>query len=387
MSAAAPEPDQSLHLPSLVIKNFRGIDELTIPRLGRVTLLAGKNGVGKTTVLDAARVYAARGHYSTLNDILIKHEEHVAYRAEEGIDRIVPDYRALFHGRSVAANGCISIGPLEEERQLHLEVSPANDDTDLQLAGGTSAYWTSSHGTGPKLTAKLLGSKQSGLIARLQSSTTRETVRHLEALGGSYQEASNFPSVINYEIIGPGTLTNLDLSIYWNSVVLTPHEDSAVDALNLIYEEKVRRVAVLSIGSPNPQVFNPRALVTLETQTERVPLRSLGDGAVRLFGIALAFAASTNGFLLIDEVENGIHHSVQPKFWEMVLKTAQRNNVQVLATTHSSDCAYRFGQVASQLPDIEGILYRIQRNVNRLRAVPYPADQLVIAAEHRIEVR
>ena len=382
-----PTPDQSLHLPSLVIKNFRGIDELTIPRLGRVTLLAGKNGVGKTTVLDAVRVYAARGHYSTLNDVLIKHEEHVAYRAEEGGDRILPDYRALFHGRSVAANGCISIGPLEEERQLHLEVSPANDDTDLQLAGGTSAYWTSSHGAGPRLTAKLLGSKQSGFIARLQSSTTRETVRHLEALGGSYQESSNFPSVINYEIIGPGTLTNLDLSLYWNSVALTSHEDSAVDALNLIYEEKVRRVAVLSIGSPNPQVFNPRALVTLETQTERVPLRSLGDGAVRLFGIALAFAASTNGFLLIDEAENGIHHSIQAKFWNMVLQTAERNNVQVIATTHSWDCVVGFAEAANKLEDVEGLLVRLERPPAGLRPITYDESRLKNIAKHGIEVR
>lgn len=49
-----------LFLPQLLIRGFRGIAELLIPRLGRVTLLAGKNGVGKTTVLDAVRVYAAR---------------------------------------------------------------------------------------------------------------------------------------------------------------------------------------------------------------------------------------------------------------------------------------------------------------------------------------
>ena len=65
------QPDQPLHLPSLVIKNFRGIDELTIPRLGRVTLLAGKNGVGKTTVLDAVRVWAAGGSDSAISQVLI----------------------------------------------------------------------------------------------------------------------------------------------------------------------------------------------------------------------------------------------------------------------------------------------------------------------------
>ena len=58
--------DNVLLLPDLHIENFRGIKKLTIPRLGRVTLLAGRNGVGKTTVLDAIRVYAARGRRQVL---------------------------------------------------------------------------------------------------------------------------------------------------------------------------------------------------------------------------------------------------------------------------------------------------------------------------------
>ena len=64
------QPDNHLHLPDLRIEGFRGIEALTIERLGRVTLLAGKNSVGKTTVLDAVRVYAARGHYDVLSEIL-----------------------------------------------------------------------------------------------------------------------------------------------------------------------------------------------------------------------------------------------------------------------------------------------------------------------------
>ncbi len=128
-------------------------------------------------------------------------------------------------------------------------------------------------------------------------------------------------------------------------------------------------------------------LVKVRGSDDPIPLRSLGDGAVRTFSVALALANSSNGFLVVDEVENGIHHSIQTNFWKMVLQSAQRNNVQVLATTHSADCIKGFAQAANELEDVEGVLYSIRRNVNRLRAVEYPEPELAIAAEHGIEVR
>jgi len=73
-----PEPYEALHRPSLKITGFRGFDSLTIPRLGRVTLLAGRNGTGKTTVLDAVRLFAARGRPSVLSDLLQEREELLA---------------------------------------------------------------------------------------------------------------------------------------------------------------------------------------------------------------------------------------------------------------------------------------------------------------------
>ena len=199
--------DQSLHLPSLVIKNFRGIDELTIPRLGRVTLLAGKNGVGKTTVLDAVRVIAAPGHYSVLNGILLRHEEHVGYLSEQGGDSILPDHRTLFYGRSVASQGSISIGPLDTESQLQLQVSPATEDTDLQLAGVNSAYWTSLHGDGPKLTAQFLGEEIPHLISHIQSRGSRETIRRIGAIIQGVQDIYRARSVMFTGFLHCGVLS------------------------------------------------------------------------------------------------------------------------------------------------------------------------------------
>ena len=128
-------------------------------------------------------------------------------------------------------------------------------------------------------------------------------------------------------------------------------------------------------------------MVKIEGKDYPVPLRTLGDGAMRTFAVAVAIAKCASGFLLIDEAENGIHHSIQAKFWNMVLQTAERNNVQVIATTHSWDCVVGFAKAANELEDVEGVLYRIQRNGERLRAVEYPESDLANAAKHRIEVR
>lgn len=73
-SRSGARSDSRLHLPSLSIEGFRGIRELSIPRLGRVTLLAGRNGVGKTTVLDAMRIHACRARLSALTELLVSRE-------------------------------------------------------------------------------------------------------------------------------------------------------------------------------------------------------------------------------------------------------------------------------------------------------------------------
>ena len=93
------------------------------------------------------------------------------------------------------------------------------------------------------------------------------------------------------------------------------------------------------------------------------------------------------GFLLIDEAENGIHHTIQRDFWRMVLLTAQENNVQVFATTHSWDCVAGFAQAAVAAEGVEGALVRLDSDGEGIRAVEYSERQLRVAAEQGIEVR
>ena len=128
-------------------------------------------------------------------------------------------------------------------------------------------------------------------------------------------------------------------------------------------------------------------MVKLSDQQGPVSLKSLGDGATRMFGVALALANCRDGILLLDEAENGIYHSLQMGFWSMVLRTADKNNTQVVATTHSKDCINGFAWAALKCPDIDGKLIRLERENGEIRAVEYPKEELETAAEQNIEVR
>jgi AAA15 family ATPase/GTPase len=57
-------------LKELHISNYRLFDDLTIPELGQVNLIAGKNNTGKTALLEAVRILVARGGSTTVNHLL-----------------------------------------------------------------------------------------------------------------------------------------------------------------------------------------------------------------------------------------------------------------------------------------------------------------------------
>ena len=364
--------DSGLLLPDLYIENFRGIRKLSIPRLGRVTLLAGRNGVGKTTVLDAIKVYAARGRQQTLARVLDVRDEITTPTDPREDGTVQINWAALFHGRSICEEAHVSIGPREKTGQLRIRPTIADyehpafshmPDTLLhRLSGdGLPVFEVDCQGRGYFLIP--LG------------------------YGGSLSSVEELLPEINCELVGPGALARSDAARMWNKVALTDDEERIARSIGLTYGDEVGRVGVIGDDVRGNGGDRLRAIVRLKSDKRPVPLRSLGEGAIRLFDVALALANSRDGFLLIDEAENGIHHFVQRGYWRMVLQTAHENNVQVFATTHSWDCVRGFARAAVENENVEGVLVRLEQEEEGLRAVRYSERRLKIAAEQRIEVR
>ena len=378
-------PSRPLHLPNLSIGGFRGIRALEIPRLGRVTLLAGRNGAGKTTALEAVRLYASRGRGEVLSTLPRNHEEFASAVDEDGDERIMPDFAALFYGRDVLPESCIEIGPRNGtgEGSLKIEAVAPNRKLAERLK---------------KL--RRYAALDLPLVIQVSFANIKRQIPwfpesyadagHRGGIGfyrGLIDDQDPPPAAMKCRSLGPGLPSNEEVTELWDKIALTDDEVRAVEALNLVLDDRADRVTVVGADRGNYRRIGRRVVVKLRDGDRPVPLRSLGDGATRMFGVALALAGSRGGFLVIDEVENGIHHSVHEDFWRMVLRTAEEDDIQVFAATHSFDCVRGFARAAADSPKSEVALARLERRDEHTRAVLYSKQEIETVADQGIEVR
>ena len=376
-TADHPPLDMTLHLPSLSIVGFRGIQELSFPRMGRVTLLTGMNAVGKTTVLEATQIYAAQDRLPVLLRILRDREELSVDDAGATPD---VDWTALFWGRHLSPSTAISIGPSHQPDELTLRVTTeAERQASLFQESPSQMAFRALH-VSFRNYSQTITSHFDERSRRVEPYEVQRSPRHFSHFG----ENGPPPQVTNITL-GPGMPSNQVISRLWDKVLTLGQEGAAVEALRPILGRQIVD-AVMTLGESRRSTRS-RVLVSLGIGEPRVPLKSLGDGVVRLFSVALALTNSRDGFLLLDEAENGIHHSVQSDYWATILRAARDNNVQVIATTHSWDCVRGFAQAAVESEDIDGVLYRIEKDDNGHYSVFYPEEKLQRAAKEGFEVR
>lgn len=104
----------NLLLKNLEIRSFRGFRHLKLERLGRVNLIVGKNNVGKTALLEALRLYAAKGSPEVIWELLGTRNERRTLNGSP-LDQRLSALKYLFYGRRELKESIepIRIGPID----------------------------------------------------------------------------------------------------------------------------------------------------------------------------------------------------------------------------------------------------------------------------------
>ena len=355
--------DGPLILPSLEISGFRGINHLSIPELGQVTLLTGDNGVGLTTALDAFDVFSARGRVYRMAEILRQRGEFIQTFDEDDLSPIL-DWRSLFYNREPGEDDSIHIGA---------RIHPNNTDTlsieFVTLSGEELVQELPPMSRSPFRPEPMYGSEE---CLRISFNDTREVIPFSElrrprsrlfdqVAPQLFGQRRARPQDVNCTRIGPVDDSEDSLARIWDKLVFTGDDSRAIRAVNVLLSKNIESVACVGEERRPSMRGGPgrRVVVKLVGQRNAVPLKSLGYGAFRLFGVALHLVSLRDGFALIDNPGNGMDESHNKDVWRVIFEIAGINNLQAVAISHNSLMAAGFVQVAEESPWISSRLLRL----------------------------
>ena len=354
-------------LSNLHIGNFRAFKPLKIDKLGKINIVSGQNNSGKTSLLEAIFLLSGAADPGLLLNSNVIRGVTVLSGSEHVVQSAL--WKPIFHD---------------------LDMSEAIDVTGHHFSCGEVAVRLTLER--PNLFELPL---DNGKV------TVGDKSQNKEAFILSY--VLNGRSKANFNI----TLTGNTMQVQADRTeVQIPFPATILSSRNRNSEEDAQRLGHLRQQKKGDlvvealRVIEPR-LQSLEVNTttgspmiwgdvglsELVPLPVMGDGMIQLARIVLAISTVPGGIVLIDEIENGLHHSALPKIWQVIEKAANQFDSQIVATTHSYECIAAAENVFKSSSEDFFLLHRIERLKTGVKCVTYDKETMGAAMQHNMEVR
>lgn len=355
-------------IQKLEIEGYRCFEKLTVDGLGRLNLIVGQNNSGKTSLLEAIRLLTAQRSHIELQDILVHRGELFHSRQ----DRIpVFNISNLFFGRVLQSESKISIQSTDTASIVE-GIELFTEAPSLALASGGIDPDDS---LDPVLTIRSTkGQKALHFNFETDWGTTLKPRPNGQTVG------FGIASTTKRSYVPSSSLTIDQLQSMWEALKLNGESESVMEVMYEFDPEIQDLDFLATIGDGSGHV-------KLKGLQQRVPLRTLGDGASRVFALAIAAASSRGDALLIDEIDTALHYTTMSRVWKMLFKFAEESNTQIFATTHSQDCVDAFANLVR-----DGIATSQKLSLQRVvkgepKTISYSGDILLAAVKHEFEVR
>lgn len=358
-------------LRSLTIKNFRGFRELKIEPLARVNLIAGKNNIGKTGVLEA--LYLLFSNYdqfvrfpaafrSSQEKICGEPSEH------EVKDNFASFWRWVPHQNNSVGQIQIIASDDAQNRNVIISSPPPQE-------GSTPTLFE------VQLDQQSTKTPIHNLTFHYQINNSEFVSRAAfggrSAFGGSHP--GKLEGLLPLKVCSIRNSQPTEDAELFNSLVLKKKKNRLIELLKTI-DSRLEDLQYLKVGS-EPLVYVDLGL------KELIPLTQLGQGFTRLFRFFSEMLVEEAKIVLIDEIENGVHHSVLMEVWKGIASLSVIEDLQVFATTHSWECIQAAHDVFRSRERYDFALHRLQMVKGEIQAVTHDQSMVEVAEKTELEIR
>ncbi|WP_353570285.1 AAA family ATPase [Candidatus Albibeggiatoa sp. nov. BB20] len=293
-------------LEYIEIKNFKCFDDFKAEGFKRVNLIGGKNNVGKTALMEACyiNIYAQEVKSFLFSLVRIK------FRRE---------FVSIFSSPNLNLSDFLTQnikGLIEQCNHIITQSNMNLASYKIEEKEGVKSY-----------------------IFEFNNQEIKVNTNQFSF------EVLPIQNIIFIDNVG---LSDSDIIYNYSAI----QKQDAELILNTLLNEFDPRIQAFKIIDEKPQC---------KINGQYLEITELGDGSRHLVSIVTSLYKTQNGYLFIDEIDNGIHYTMLDKLWETVLTLAKQQNVQVFATTHSKECIESYYRAAKKLEEQDIAYIRLSR--------------------------
>ena len=345
------------------VSRFRGFLHLRIADLARINLVTGKNDVGKTALLEALFLHAGRNNPGLP----------MVVETIRGRGRFLVNARGIWGWLFPSADIeqvielVASMGSGQESR-VTIRMSTAG--TSLEVPSVEQGTGVSATDGGPSPELLIEYKTETG-----ESKVSRAYIDKGEVKVTPAESRPPYPCIY----LSPRSRVDPETAERYTKLDSANRIGEVVKIIQGV-DCRVKRIALgVEAGQP---IFT--CDIGLETNP---PLHVVGEGVNRLLQIALAVAGAEGGLILVDELDNGLHHSAMFGVWGEIARIAEEYNVQVVASTHSLECIRSAYEAFRQKGDNDLAVYRLDRLEDQVSVSRYGVEDLKVLLAMEMEVR
>ena len=338
-------------IKNVEFENFKCFKELKVKELKRVNLIGGKNNIGKTSFMEGLELFLSSKNSYNLAINLYK----MIRRRQGNISRERYFELDFIYSNNSKVDLIIDDNKIEIE---YLEEVPNKVDEFVREENIFMKYEPS---------LKLTVNEESFIVPIERISDRPLMIRR------------ELDSKLSINFISSSTAEEKEIAIYYGRLIDINMEKFLDESLSLFDE---------NIIALKQKMTDRDVVLKLQLKNRETPvlLSSLGEGINRYIAILCAIWSSKNGYLFIDEIENGIHYTNYEKLWKIILEASKQANCQVFVTSHSKECIEAFNRVNEEDEGIYLELYKNQKN-GLIEAQDIDYKQLSYELTHGGEVR
>ena len=293
-------------IKSLKIENFRGIQNFELNSLGKINIFLGRNGVCKTSILEA--IWLNTGGFRNAQNLQI---------LDAGRNILLKNHRNFlnpFYNLDYNNHSKFIFNIENQARQLIIKpmFTPPkiqkSNGSSTQIINQTSSIYSNKGIIGIKFEIKVDNKEYT---SSFYLDETEVIINHAK----DYNEIYN-TSLINNRV---------DASREIQKLILENKKSSLVEVLQKINKK------IINIESVGDDFFVDLGVGNL------MPLKLTGEGVVKVAYISACLHNMRNQFLLIDEIENGLHYKSQELVWQIVAAKSFNNNIDCFITSHNKE--------------------------------------------------